>query len=53
MQISRIYSIPINCKDNKGDKENFLNQLIDKALKGIREKGKAQISKDEVSVFVQ
>jgi aubergine-like protein len=52
-KLSRTHSIPRNCKDNKEDKEKTLNELMDEALKGLREIGKAPHPPNFIIIYRQ
>ena len=52
-KLSRTHSIPRNCKDNKEEKEKTLCELMDEALRGLRETGKAPHPPNFIIIYRQ
>ena len=52
-KLNRTHTVPRNCKDNKEDKEKTLNELMDEALRGLRENGHAPHPPNYVIIYRQ
>ena len=52
-KLSRTHSIPRTCRDNKEDKEKTLSELMDEAIKGLKEIGKAPHPPNFIIIYRQ
>ena len=52
-KLNRTHTLPRNCKDNKEDKEKTLNELMNEALRGLRESGHAPHPPNYVIIYRQ
>ena len=52
-KLNRTHTVPRNCKDNKEDKEKTLNELMNEALRGLRESGHAPHPPNYVIIYRQ
>ena len=52
-KLSRTHSVPRTCKDNREEKEKTLNDLLEEALKGLRENGKAPHPPNYIIIYRQ
>ena len=52
-KLNRTHTVPRTCKNNKEDIEKTLNELMDEALKGLRETGKAPHPPNYVIIYRQ
>lgn len=52
-KLNRTHTVPRNCKDNKEDKEKTINELMDEALRGLRESGHAPHPPNYVIIYRQ
>ena len=52
-KLSRTHTVPRTCKDNKESKEQTLNELINEALRGLRETGKAPHPPNYIIIYRQ
>ena len=52
-KLNRTHTIPRTCKDNKEEKEKILNEMMDEAISGLREKGNAPHPPNFVIIYRQ
>ena len=52
-KLNRTHTVPRTCKDNNEDIEKTLNEMMDEALKGLRETGKAPHPPNYVIIYRQ
>ena len=52
-KLNRTHTIPRTCKDNKEEKEKILNEMMDEAILGLREKGNAPHPPNFVIIYRQ
>lgn len=52
-KLNRTHTVPRNCKNNKEEKEKTLNELMDEALRGLRETGKAPHPPNYIIIYRQ
>ena len=52
-KLSRTHSVPRTCKDNREDKEKTLIDLLNEALRGLRETGKAPHPPNYIIIYRQ
>ena len=52
-KLNRTHTVPRNCKDNREDKIRILNELMDEALRGLRENGNAPHPPNYVIIYRQ
>ena len=52
-KLNRTHTIPRNCKDNKEDKERTIKELMDEAMRGLRENGGAPHPPNYIIIYRQ
>ena len=52
-KLNRTHTIPRTCKNNKEEKEKSLHEMLDEAIKGLREDGKAPHPPNYIIIYRQ